>query len=165
MNSRRQHWLLRLAWPRSVSTDGSISGTGKVTAFNPMHTDTAISMEANPEAILEAVWDASPLWDRAGKGLRRRQSIPGPPASLPLPWKRGTDDGEGMVQAGQPEDLLCSEEVSGAASVGGRREWPVTGGGDFSLVNAHLATAASLGLTVLYWLEKQRGKIFFRGDT
>lgn len=63
MNSRRRQWLLRLAWPRSVSTGGSISGTGKVTAFNPMHTDTAISMEANPEAILEVVWDASPLWD------------------------------------------------------------------------------------------------------
>lgn len=59
---------------------------------------------------------------RVGKESRRRQSIPGPPASLLLPWKRGTDAGEGMVQAGQPEGLLCSEEVSGAASVGGRQE-------------------------------------------
>lgn len=71
----------------------------------------------------------------------------------------GTDDGKGMVQVGPPAGLPCSEDIAGAASVSGDGsacQW----GAELSLVNAHLATALSLGLTILHWMEKQRGKKF-----
>lgn len=66
----------------------------------------------------------------------------------------GTDDGKGMVQVGPPAGLPCSEEVSGAASVsedGSACQW----GADISLINAHLATAPRLGLTILHWMESR----------
>ena len=59
MNSRRQHWWLRLAWPGSPSTDSSIWGTGEVSGPTPEHTDNRIHGKT-PEAILEAGWAALP---------------------------------------------------------------------------------------------------------
>ena len=63
----------------------------------------------------------------------------------------GTDDGKGMVQAGPPAGLPCSEDISGAACVSGDGsacQW----GAD--------PMAPSLGLTILHWMEKQRGNKF-----